>query len=62
MATQMVNTFCCSWLYCILYGNNREHDKCPELLCSMVCRLKEEGLKFRLSVLGSHTNDIPGNS
>lgn len=38
----------------------REHDKGPEEFCSVLQKLLEADLKFRVSILGDHTEDIPG--
>ena len=37
----------------------REHDKGPEDFCSVLMKLLEAGFEFHVSILGSHTNDIP---
>jgi len=38
----------------------REHDKGPDGFSSVLMKLVDEGLEFRVSILGAHTNDIPG--
>ena len=38
----------------------REHDKGPEEFCSVLLRLVDTQLPFQVSILGSHSNDIPG--
>ena len=38
----------------------REHDKGPEELCGVLQKLLALGAEFCVSILGSHTNDIPG--
>jgi hypothetical protein len=38
----------------------REHDKGPDELCEIIKKLIENDLEFNASILGSHTNDIPG--
>lgn len=38
----------------------REHDKGPEEFCAVLLKLVDVQLPFKVSVLGSHTNDIPG--
>lgn len=40
----------------------REHDKGPEEFCSVLLRLIDAQLPFQVSILGSHSNDIPGMS
>ena len=42
----------------VIYG--REHDKGPEEFCTVILKLLDEKLPFAVSILGSHTNDIPG--
>ena len=42
-----------SWSY-------REHDKGPEEFSSVLMKLLAEEVDFRVSILGSHTNDLPG--
>ena len=37
----------------------REHDKGPDQFCSVLVKLLDEEMDFRVSILGSHTNDIP---
>lgn len=39
---------------------NREHDKGPEEFCSILTKLIDANLEFVVSVLGEHTNDVPG--
>ena len=38
----------------------REHDKGPEEFCSVLMKLLRDKLPFNVSILGSHTRDIPG--
>ena len=38
----------------------REHDKGPDEFCTLLLKLLEEKVAFVVSILGSHTNDIPG--
>ena len=38
----------------------REHDKGPDELSSVITKLLDTGAEFKLSILGAHTNDIPG--
>ena len=45
-----------------LLMTNREHDKGPEEFCSILTKLMDADLKFAVSVLGEHTNDVPGIS
>lgn len=42
------------------YVTYREHDKGPEEFCSVLLKLIDDQLPFTVSVLGSHTNDVPG--
>lgn len=37
----------------------REHDKGPEMFCSLLAKLVDHELHFVVSVLGSCTTDIP---
>ena len=41
---------------------NREHDKGPEEFCSVLMKLMDANVDFVVSILGEHTNDIPGKS
>ena len=38
----------------------REHDKGPEEFCSVLMKMMDDNLEFVVSILGEHTNDIPG--
>lgn len=38
----------------------REHDKGPQEFCSLLRKLMDDKLPFCVSILGSHTNDVPG--
>ena len=38
----------------------REHDKGPDEFSSVITKLLDAGVEFKLSILGAHTNDIPG--
>ena len=40
----------------------REHDKGPEEFCSVLLKLVDAQLLFNVSILGSHSNDIPSMS
>ena len=58
MATSMVNIYnTVKDISFTLY--DREHDKGPEELCSVVQKLLDNDMEFCLSILGAHTNDIP---
>ena len=39
---------------------NREHDKGPEEFCTILMKLLDANLEFVVSIVGEHTNDIPG--
>ena len=54
--------YVCMYVYVLwtLVYPYREHDKGPEEFCSVLVKLLEAGFEFRVSILGSHTNDIPG--
>lgn len=39
---------------------SREHDKGPEEFCSILTKMIDADLEFVVSVLGEHTNDVPG--
>lgn len=39
---------------------NREHDKNPELFFNALFTLLEEGLNFKVSVLGEKYEEVPG--
>ena len=39
---------------------NREHDKGPEEFSSVLIKLMDANVEFVVSILGEHTNDIPG--
>ena len=41
---------------------NREHDKGPEEFSSVLMKLVDANVEFVVSILGEHTNDIPGSS
>ena len=41
---------------------NREHDKGPEEFSSVLMKLMDAKIEFVVSILGEHTNDIPGSS
>ena len=47
-----------------MYNNykNREHDKGPEEFSSVLMKLMDANLEFIVSILGEHTNDIPGTT
>jgi hypothetical protein len=40
---------------------NREHDKGPEEFSSVLMKLMDTNIEFVVSILGEHTNDIPGS-
>ena len=40
--------------------NSREHDKNPEALFKVLYALHDEGVDFKLSVLGQTFTDVPG--
>ena len=46
--------------FVIILMNYREHDKNPGMFCSILTKLIDYHLNFDVSILGSHTNDIPG--
>ena len=48
-------------LIILLFQFVREHDKGPEEFSELIKKLLETRLEFRLSILGTHTQDIPGN-
>ena len=41
---------------------NREHDKGPEEFTSVLMKLMDANAEFVVSILGEHTNDIPGST
>lgn len=43
------------------YTHCREHDKGPEDFCFVLLKLMDDQLPFNVSILGTHTGDIPGN-
>ena len=45
---------------CLCLLTHREHDKGPDEFCSVLMKLMDAGLEFCVSILGAHTNDIPG--
>lgn len=48
-------------LSCDFHGFvNREHDKGPEEFSSVLVKLMDANVEFVVSILGEHTNDIPG--
>ena len=44
----------------LVFLGSREHDKGPEKFCSLLEALVLAEADFIVSVLGAHTNDIPG--
>ena len=46
--------------YVCIFLAHREHDKGPDEFCSILMKLMDAGLEFCVSILGAHTNDIPG--
>ena len=42
------------------HATDREHDKGPLEFTTVITNLLDANLDFRVSVLGAHTNDIPG--
>ena len=47
-------------IFSLTFLESREHDKGPEKFCSLLEALLVAEADFIVSVLGSHTNDIPG--
>ena len=41
-------------------SNFREHDKGPSEFAEVVLKLKDRGFRFKLSLLGNQSGDIPG--
>ena len=46
----------------MLLFNCREHDKGPSEFAEVVLKLKDKGFRFKVSLLGKQSDDIPGNT